>query len=258
MPVTADSASATDALVVSRNSDSRLSLVDLHGKRWLLKVYLNDFKKERCALEQTKLRHWRHAGFAVPLLFDECMEGETEPHLLIEFIEGQNLREVLRNRELPVRNKMDILRAIFVENAARHRMAKAANDRLLVHTDPNTDNILVGIGTHTYIDFEHDSQHGDITEMIGNEIAVFVRRAANDLGKVHLRELCALAFDAYREQPTLLAAAEGMTLGRHWHWAHALKDRLKRLWAPDKVTKYEVAYHFKALREHSASSMYDA
>ena len=88
-----------------RFTDSRLWLHEASGRKLLVKVFLGDDQEQRRELEARKLAHWKAAGMGVPELLDLQFAEEREPHLVMEFIAGDTLKDFLRNTAIPLERR---------------------------------------------------------------------------------------------------------------------------------------------------------
>ena len=229
-----------------RFTDSELFTTDLDGKKYLVKSYLCDDAELRRELERAKLRHWRACSFRVPNFLEDQEVALESPHLLIEFISGVNLSDALKDSSIAYEVKRGQLEQVYLENAKRHSIALGNNDKLLVHTDPNTDNILLMDHTYVTIDFEHPSKDRSILEAIAHEVATFSRRALTDLGREHLEDIVGIVNQCYTDKPDVLEKVCQLTLGRNFQFYHRFKDGKKKAKKPDLVTRYDVADSIRA------------
>jgi tRNA A-37 threonylcarbamoyl transferase component Bud32 len=235
-----------------RFTDSELFTTELDGKKYLVKSYLGDDAELRRELERAKLKHWRACSFRVPDLIDGQEVSLSVPYLLIEFISGVNLSDALKDLSVSYEVKRGQLEQVYFENAKRHSLALENNDKLLVHTDPNTDNILLMDHTYVTIDFEHPSKDRLILEAIAHEVATFSRRALTDLGREHLEDIVGVVSQCYADKPEILEKVCQLTLGRNFQSYHRYKDGKKKAKKPGLVTRYDIADSVRArlVRSH--------
>jgi tRNA A-37 threonylcarbamoyl transferase component Bud32 len=231
-----------------RFTNSRLLLHEAPGRKLLIKAFLGDNKEHRRELEGKKLTHWKAAGFSVPQLFDLQFPEVTEPYLVMEFIAGDTLKDFLRNAATALDLRLATLADLFRLNYRRHMLVRSHHDLLLVHTDPNTDNIIVSNGDFYFIDFEHSSKKTDSTSATANEVGTFARRVIRDLGVEHSRSVVERLLVAYHYDGEIFDKVEDLTFGRPFQLLHRIKDRLRRLKNSRSVTRYDVADIVRLLR----------
>jgi tRNA A-37 threonylcarbamoyl transferase component Bud32 len=242
-----------------RFTDSSLFLKEINGQKLLIKTYLNDDSDSRRKLESQKNLHWSACGFNVPKLVDidpiDIELGEiSDPYLVMEFIHGVNLSDYLQDRQVSPETKLKTLSEIFEINHTRHLLALANEDDLLIHTDPNTDNIILSDGRIFFIDFEHISKPLDITTAVAREVATFARRAIKNLGVGHTGEVITLLLVAYQYNGAIMDKVEELTFGRSFQLLHRFKDHVKKRKDPELVSRYDVAETIKLLRSNPASA----
>ena len=231
-----------------RFTDSRLLLHEAPGRKSLIKVFLGDNKEQRRELEAKKLTRWKAAGFSVPQLIDLQFPEVTEPYIVMEFISGDTLKDFLRTAATPLELRLATLVDLFRLNYRRHMLVRSHHDLLLVHTDPNTDNIIVSGRDFYFIDFEHSSKMADITSATANEVGTFARRVIRDLGVEHSRSVVERLLAAYHYDSEVFDKVEELTFGRPFQSLHRIKDRLRRLTNSRTVTRYGVADFIRLLR----------
>lgn len=233
----------------SRFTDSRLYIAEIDSRKWLVKVYANAQQQLRRDLEHSKLLHWRERAFPVPQLLDVALEGIAQPHLVMEYVEGVGLGDYLKNPGIAWPEKKKTLDRILRSNARRHILVSQDHDVLLIHSDPNTDNILLQErGEYFYIDFEHPGSVKDIETAVAAEVATFIRRVLNDVGAEFTEEVVELLLRAYEHDATLLARIESLTLARPFQLVHRFRDRKKKRKNPGLITRYDVADAIYRLR----------
>ena len=231
-----------------RFTDSRLSLHETADRKLLVKVFLNADKKARRDLEAAKLTRWRAAGFRVPQLAEMPVPGEREPYLVMEFVPGDTLKHFLRDTAIELDRRLATLADLFAVNYRRHLQARVQNDLLLVHTDPNTDNVILNADGFCFIDFEHSTRLSDVGTAIANEVATFARRIIRDLGVEHSRSVMVRLLAAYHHDREIFDRVEALTFGRPWQWLHRIKDQVVRWKNTGTVTRYHVADLIRQLR----------
>lgn len=231
-----------------RFTDSRLLVHEASGTKLLIKVFLGQDKEQRRELEARKLVHWKAAGFPVPALIDFSLPELTEHYLVMEFLTGETLKDFLRSEATLLEAKLATLAALFRLNYRRHLMVRSHRDLLLIHTDPNTDNIIIRSGDFYFIDFEHRSKLTDSARAMANEVAMFAHRVIRDLGVEHRRSVVEALLAAYQFDSEIFDKVEDLTLGRPLQLIHRIKDRLRRLKNSRSVTRYDVADCIRQLR----------
>lgn len=229
-----------------RFTDSELFTTEINGTKFVVKSYLGDDALLRRSLELRKLNYWKDSGFNVPNYSEQSIESLTIPHLLIEFISGVNLSDYLRDPCLEYTEKRSRLEQVYSDNARRHRIVLYQNDSMLVHTDPNTDNVLLLDDGHVTIDFEHPTKDKLALVAVAQELANFTRRALTDLGFEHVQDVVSMVKHCYQDQKTILNEVCEMTLGRNFQFYHRYKDNQKRAKKPGVVTRYDVADALRA------------
>jgi tRNA A-37 threonylcarbamoyl transferase component Bud32 len=235
-----------------RFTNSRLLVHEAAGRKLLIKVYLGEKRDQRRELEARKLAHWRREGFTVPELIELSIPGVSDPYLVMEFISGTSLKHFLRSRETAVEEQLATLSELFQTNHRRHMLVRSRRDLLLIHTDPNTDNLILRSGKQYFLDFEHSSRITEVSLAIANEVGTFVRRAIRDLGGEHCRAVIERLLSAYRNDAEIFDRVEALTLDRPFQPLHRLKDRWKRLRNARVVTRYDVVDCLRRLRARPA------
>lgn len=231
-----------------RFTDSQLYVKVIGGNKLLIKTYLNADKFARRDMELTKNQHWRKCGFDVPEMLDMQCAGIVEPHVVMRYVPGIRLSEYLKNGETAFTEKLVTLEAIFKLNYRRHGLALAHNDLLLLHTDPNTDNIILDQGAIWFIDFEHIAARQDVLAGVGNEVATFARRVIKDLGIAHTSAVIRALLEAYQFNDTIMDKVEELTFARPFQFMHRLKHALRKRTQAKQVTRYDIADAIRNLR----------
>lgn len=231
-----------------RFTDSQLYLKEIDGNKLLVKAYLNEDKFARRNLEISKNRHWKNCGFHVPEILDMLCDEIIEPHVVMKYVPGMRLSEYLMDKGIAVQEKLDILQSIFIKNYRRHEMALAHHDLLLLHTDPNTDNIILNQEVIWFIDFEHISKTQDVLTGVGKEVATFVRRVIKDFGIEHTNEVILALLQAYQFNVAIMNKVEELTFARPFQFIHRLKHGLRKKAQARLVTRYDIANAVRNLR----------
>ena len=229
-----------------RFTDSELFTTEINHTRFVVKCYLGDDAVSRRNLELKKLKRWKDYGFNVPNYSEESIDSLTTPHLLIEFVSGINLSDYLRDPYSDYTEKRSRLEKIYLENARRHRIVLDQNESMLIHTDPNTDNVLLLDDGHVTIDFEHPTKDKLAIVAVTQELANFSRRALTDLGREHVEDVASMVMHHYQCQKTILDGVCDMTLSRNFQFYHRYKDYQKKAKDPYVVTRYDFADALRA------------
>lgn len=231
-----------------RFTDSTLFLKEVDGQKLLIKMFINEHKESRRELEFQKNLHWSASGFCVPKVIDIEFDEIAEPYIVMEYIDGMNLSDYLKNPKFLLAEKLKTLSELFKINYKRHRLALEHDDALLIHTDPNTDNIIISPDGLVFIDFEHFSRTLDIATAIAKEVATFARRAARDLGGSYTKDAVEILLSAYNHDALIFDRVEELTFGRSFQLLHRLKNKLKKLSNTKLVTRYDIAEAIRLLR----------
>lgn len=224
-----------------RFTESSLFRAESDGQKYLVKSYLGARADFRCDLEARKLRHWAALGFSVPAVFDIEVADLKQPYLVMGYIESVTLAQFLQQSNCHLDKKRTLLASVFECNARRHQLALKTNDSLLIHTDPNTDNILVTNQAFFHIDFEHPTKEKSLRLAVAQEIAAFARRVASNMEKQHLPETVASLLSAYDHDHRLFSHVVALTKGRPLQVIHRFKDRKRKRANPLLVTRYDIA-----------------
>jgi len=234
--------------IPGRFTDSTLFLKEIDGKKLLIKMFVNEQKEDRREMELRKNLHWSAAGFRVPRIVDIKFNEIIEPYVVMEYVEGSNLSDYLKNPEIPLVEKLKVLRELFETNYRRHMLAREREDTLLIHTDPNTDNIIISPSGLVFIDFEHLSKALDIPAAIAKEVARFTRRVIKDMGASYTKDAVEILLLAYNYDVSVFDAVEERALGQPFQPLHRLKNKLKKFKNPELVTHHDIAQAIKLLR----------
>jgi len=232
----------------SRFTESMLYTFQQDGAGYFVKVYLGENAGLRRDLELSKLNQWSCQNFPVPKVNGTNIPRITDPYLIMEFIQGISLSYYLKDESFKFDIKINLLKKIFLSNYKRHQSAIKNNDKLLVHSDPNTDNIIVSGEEFHFIDFEHPGKKRHVLDACANEAASFCRRVVRDLGRSYLINIMTLFYNIYATENELLTRVEALTYNRSFHLVHRIKDRLKKAKNSELVTRYDVADALHELR----------
>jgi len=214
------------------------------SKRYLVKKYRGENPVERQQMEMLRIECWHKAGFPVPNVYDKIIEGESEPYLVMEYIEGQTLGMYLRDQEVTATDKLTLLSRLFSHNMERHRLVLNNADVRFIHHDPNTGNILLRGSEFFFIDFEAGPKKltsaTNVSDLIGIEVAKFIRWSARDLGRNYLQDVLKLMMDIYSD--TLIPKSiVNRVHGVPFQVLHRWKDKRKKARCPSNITKYDIA-----------------
>ena len=69
-------------------------------QRRLVKVYRGPGAQARRDREIAALRVWREAGFGVPEVFEQTVDGIQPPYAVLELLQGRSLRDALADAAL--------------------------------------------------------------------------------------------------------------------------------------------------------------
>ncbi|HZV62051.1 MAG TPA: hypothetical protein VFF75_06505 [Methylophilaceae bacterium] len=233
-----------------RFTDSQLYLKEVDGSKLLIKAYLNKETFARRDMEIARNSRWASCGFKVPEILGMQCEEIADPHVVMRYLQGARLSEYLKDKEVDTPVKLKTLTSIFLKNYSRHDMALATQDELLLHTDPNTDNIILDGEEVWFIDFEHISKPQDLLTGIGKEVATFSRRVIQDMGIEHAEKVIYVLLQAYQFNTAMMDKLEELTLKRPFQFIHRLKNAMKKKANPELVTRYDVAETLRFLRRN--------
>lgn len=225
-----------------RVSTNRASLLQQDGRTYLVKRYSGENPRERLACEKLSLGLWTDAGFKVPAVSTlEIPELRGTDYLVIEFLKGPTLQELLKDAAVGLDEKWELLSRILADNCRRQCRAVAQREPRLLHPDPNSSNIIC-VGRECYfIDFETTVPPGNLDDAAAVETAKFLRWTARDIGAAHLPELARHAALAYGDHTGTLNRIITRTCSRSFQWFHRWQDRRRKQRQPGEVTKYDIA-----------------
>lgn len=199
-------------------------------------------------MEVQKNLHWSTSGFCVPRIMDIEFNEIVEPYVVMEYINGTNLSDYLKDPEISSAAKLETLSELLRINYRRHMLAREHDDALLIHTDPNTDNIIISSSGLVFIDFEHLSKALDISRAIAKEVARFIRRVIKDLGVNYTNDVIGILLAAYNDDISVFDRVEERTLGQPFQLFRRFKNKLKKLRNPKLVTHHDIAEAIKFIR----------
>ncbi|MGH8876861.1 MAG: serine/threonine-protein kinase, partial [Stackebrandtia sp.] len=117
----------------------------------------DDQLRMRFAREARAVGALQHPGIVQLYDFTETsIDGEPMAYLVMEYVEGHSLADLLSPRDnLPVAQTMELV-------AAAAMGLQAAHDQGIIHRDVKPGNILVGADAVKIVDFGISQSHGDI------------------------------------------------------------------------------------------------
>jgi tRNA A-37 threonylcarbamoyl transferase component Bud32 len=208
----------------------------------VIKCYQGSDAVEHREREKRKLLHWKNKGHPVPAVLPlEIDELSNDIYLVLEYLPGLSLQQILCDKNISMEQREDILTDTLILMAKRHHQAIADHDRHLIHYDANTGNIVISNNKAFWIDFEAPLPQGTTMELASLEIAKFIRWAVRDLGQDRLEPCIDRLVYAYRDQLLLLHNLANRTLRRNFSFYHRYRDRKKKKKYPREVTKYDIA-----------------
>jgi len=229
-------------LQASRVSTNLASVLQQDGRTYLIKRYIGESPGERLACEKLSLGLWADAGFKVPALSAlEIPELRGTDFLVLEFLNGPTLQDLLKNTAVGLDEKWKLLSHILADNCRRQRRAIEQREPRLLHPDPNSSNVICVGREYYFIDFETTVPPGNLEDAAAVETAKFLRWTARDLGIVHLSELARRAAAAYGNNPDTLRRIVTRTCSRPFQLFHRWQDRRRKQRQPGEVTKYDIA-----------------
>lgn len=229
-------------LKTSRVSTNHASVVQKGGRTYLIKRYTGQHPRERLACEKLSLSLWAETGFNVPAVSTlEIPELRGTDYLVIEFLNGPTLQDLLKDAAVGLDEKWELLSHILTDNCRRQCRAIAQREPRLLHPDPNSSNIICVGREYYFIDFETTVPADHLEDAAAVETAKFLRWTARDLGIVRLDELARRAAVAYDDNPDTLRRIISRTCDRPFQWFHRWQDRRRKQRHPFEVTKYDIA-----------------
>ena len=229
-------------LKTSRVSTNHATLLQQGGQTYVIKRYTGDNPRERLACEKITLGLWLDAGFKVPVLSAlEIPELRGTDYLVIEYLNGPTLQDLLKNSAVGIDGKWELLYRILADNCRRQRRAIELRERRLLHPDPNSSNVICVGREFCFIDFETTVPADDLEDAAAVETAKFLRWTARDLGSGHLPELAQRAVEAYGDHTVTLSRIITRTCSRPFQLFHRWQDRRRKRRQPGEVTKYDIA-----------------
>ena len=235
-----------DPVATYTNNTNEIVKVTQGDRCWLLKRYQGNNALGRRNTEQARLRLWGSKGFPVPALYDLDLPEQSEPYLVLEWIDGISLAQLLNDESLTMDKRLQQLEKIIKDIYGRQSQNLQQNDYRFIHSDPNTGNILIKNGNHFYIDFEGcvTSSSNNITEALAIELAKFLRWSIRDLGRRHLQDVINRVIAIYGSDDPIIIAIYRRVYRSPWQFVHRFKDRKKKKNNPGDVTKYDLADAF--------------
>lgn len=230
------------ALEIYKETSNKLYCHETPFGATVIKCYQGSKAAVHCKREKEKLLHWENKGYPVPAVLPlEIDELSNEIYLVLEYLPGPSLQNVLCNSAISIEQREGIVNNTLISMAKRHQQAIAENDRYLIHFDANTGNIVIGNGCAYWIDFEAPQPQGTAEELASLEIAKFIRWAVRDLGRERLERCIDLLVCAYQDQLSLIHHLANRTLKRNFSYYHRYRDRKRKRNNPREITKYDIA-----------------
>lgn len=238
-------ACSLEPLILDHKTTNKLFIAQDNNKQYLIKTYSGDNKELRKQAESKRITIWEKHGLPVPRVYDANINFKPNtPYLVIEFINGKTLKELLKDPCYSIEKKLSILSLIFKANAHRHRVATQHCDSRLIHHDLNSGNLIVNANKFTFIDFEGSfsktNSINDIQDKVAIEVAKLIRWAAMDMGKRNLKKILEAMIIAYKDTNTPEIIINRIH-NRPFQFIHRWKDKQKKSKHPHEVTKYDIA-----------------
>ena len=237
-----------DPVVTDTDNSNDVARISEDGKTWFLKRYRGEGAISRRDTERDRLRLWRDKGFPVPRVVAKSLPREPGPHLVLEWVEGVSLAGFLKDGARSIDSRLGTLEAVIKCFHDRQEVNEGLEDFELIHSDPNTGNILVIEGGFFYIDLESrvTRAYRDFNEALAVELAKFLRWAVRDLGRQYLDRVVSFVLDSYGRESLIIAALVDRVYRVPFQFVHRWRDRRKKAGRPGEVTKYDLADAFHA------------
>ncbi len=217
------------------------------AQRLIVKVYRGKDADRRFLCERNNLLTWKIYGFNVPEYFDLKVQSLDRPYLVMNFIDGSNLRKLFTDPCLSTSKKMCIWKQTLETIFHRHSVALHNNRIDLVHSDSNTGNVMIKDSSIFFLDLETPPKFDNIIEACAVEIATLARWTVRDLGIEHLYSILEELAKTYKNQENILIKIINRTTSRPFQILHRWKDQKKKLKDPSEVTKYDIADGLKKI-----------
>lgn len=167
--------------------------------------------RARLQTERETLQLWAREGIDVPAILPENLVPDSISGLVLvlEWVGGLSLREVLHCTETPLARKRELLARFARTCAYRHDRALALRDPRLIFEHPTFAHVLVDGERLSHIDFEMVfTRAGRIEASMQREIVSFLRT----LSKLrdNFDELFRCFIEAYPDRQRLLDLVVGM------------------------------------------------
>jgi len=221
--------------------------------RKVLKVYRTRDRWRRSMQERAVLEVWRRHGFRVPEVYDLRLPRVPQPYLVMEWVSGITLQDLLRSAGYSPQQKLDVLDRVYAEMQRRHEMAFASGELRLVHPDPNTGNVILAAGAAVWLDLEDEARSRDVAVAAAAEIVKLTCWAVSDWSIDYIEPICQRLRHAYRGREGLLALLWRRTCERPFQFIHRWLDRRRKRAVPGIVTKYDIADALRPILEQSPS-----
>lgn len=216
---------------------------------WLLKRYQGRDAQRRRNVERQRLNLWRSKGYSVPALYDIEFADETDPYLVLEWIEGVSLAQYLNDQSQSIAKRLQQLETIIKDIYCRQIRSLQEQDYDLIHFDPNTGNILIRNDTHFFIDLEARvaTSPKNINEALAIELAKFLRWSIRDIGRQYLGDVINMTGEIYGRDNPIIATLVQRVYRPPLQFLHRRKDKRKKRNKPSEVTKYDLADGFRSI-----------
>jgi hypothetical protein len=164
-------------------------VVKLYGrKQGVLQAILRDIgsraigktslrQRTRCATERAVLQLWSEHDLGVPeLLPNRFQELDPQPYLVLEFIDGPSIWNILNDGDWSFEKEADLLRRFAIEWARRHELARQQREPRFIQLRAGLHHILVSGERQAAFDFEmcYTRRH-PIDRLISLEILGYLR-----------------------------------------------------------------------------------
>jgi len=136
--------------------------------------------RARCKTEREVLRLWMREGFDVPrLLSIEPPLEIQEPYLVLEWIPGCSLYDILESQETSLVRKEDLISRFAALMEKRHARALELHEPRLLFERPTFEHVLISGDRLIHFDFEIVfTSKSDIGRFVRREIVGFLHSLA--------------------------------------------------------------------------------
>ncbi|MEW6743875.1 MAG: hypothetical protein AB1486_14060 [Planctomycetota bacterium] len=188
------------------------------------------FARSRWATEREVLALWRANGFDVPRLLElELPASFPRPYLLLEWIDGPSMEELLRDEELALGEKEALLMRFVEVWGRRHERALELGEPRLIHEHPTFAHVLVKDDRLVHFDFEVAyTKRRPVGRLVSFEILGFLRSLAK-CDPWDYQVLLERVLETYPVRFRLETTVRDLSVGRHaTHRLFLALDRLRR------------------------------